>query len=167
MKDTFYAAGCQDVPCNSTAGIPEALSIAKEAEYVIVVAGLDLSQETEDLDRYSLLLPGHQMALIRAVASVSKKPVVLVLTGGGPVDVSFAEGDQQIASIIWIGYPGETGGKALSQILFGEYNPGEYDSESTFRSCIIVDDVLVHQYAANYMSFLGMNKDVTARNLMK
>nr|XP_027075210.1 probable beta-D-xylosidase 6 isoform X3 [Coffea arabica] len=124
VKDTFYAAGCQDVPCNSTAGIPEALSIAKEAEYVIVVAGLDLSQETEDLDRYSLLLPGHQMALIRAVASVSKKPVVLVLTGGGPVDVSFAEGDQQIASIIWIGYPGETGGKALSQILFGEYNPG-------------------------------------------
>lgn len=124
VKDTFYAAGCQDVPCNSTAGIPEALSIAKEAEYVIVMAGLDLSQETEDLDRYSLLLPGHQMALIRAVASVSKKPVVLVLTGGGPVDVSFAEGDQQIASIIWIGYPGETGGKALSHILFGEHNPG-------------------------------------------
>lgn len=124
VKDTFYAAGCHDVPCNSTAGIPEALSIAKEAEYVIVVAGLDLSQETEDLDRYSLLLPGHQMALTKAVASVSKKPVVLVLTGGGPVDVSFAKGDQQIASIIWIGYPGETGGKALSQILFGEYNPG-------------------------------------------
>ncbi|KAL2551702.1 putative beta-D-xylosidase 6 [Forsythia ovata] len=124
VENIYYAAGCKDIPCNSSSSFAEALSIAREAEYVIVVAGLDLSQETEDLDRYSLLLPGHQTELVTAVASLSRKPLILVLTGGGPIDVSFADGDPRIASILWIGYPGETGGRALSDIIFGHYNPG-------------------------------------------
>ncbi|PSR87864.1 Beta-D-xylosidase [Actinidia chinensis var. chinensis] len=125
VKKTSYAAGCLDgVPCTSNAGFMEAVSIAEEADFVIVVAGLDLSQETEDHDRYSLLLPGYQMALVTTVAAVSQKPLVLVLTGGGPLDVSFAEGDPRIASILWIGYPGEAGGKALAEVIFGDYNPG-------------------------------------------
>lgn len=85
-----------------------------------------MSQESEDHDRNSLLLPGKQMALVSSVAAASKKPVILVLTGGGPLDVSFAEEDPRIASIIWIGYPGEAGGKALAQVIFGDYNPGWY-----------------------------------------
>ncbi|XP_022894659.1 probable beta-D-xylosidase 6 [Olea europaea var. sylvestris] len=124
VENTYYAAGCEDIPCNSSSGFAEALSIATEAEYVIIVAGLDLSQETEDHDRYSLLLPGYQTELINSVAASSKKPLILVLTGGGPIDVSFAKGDLRIASILWIGYPGETGGRALSDIIFGHYNPG-------------------------------------------
>ncbi|KAL2241468.1 UNVERIFIED_CONTAM: putative beta-D-xylosidase 6 [Sesamum indicum] len=124
VNNIHHAAGCPDIPCNSTTDFAEALSVAKRAEYVIIVAGLDLSQETEDHDRYSLLLPGHQMALVTAVAAVSRKPLILVLTGGGPIDVSFAVGDPHIGSILWIGYPGETGGKALSDIIFGHYNPG-------------------------------------------
>ncbi|XP_057784335.1 probable beta-D-xylosidase 6 [Salvia miltiorrhiza] len=124
VKDIYHAAGCQDVSCNSTAGFAEAVSAAKKSDYVIVVAGIDLSQETEDHDRYSLLLPGYQMELVTAVAAVSKNPVILVLTGGGPLDVSFAVGDPRVGSILWIGYPGETGGTALSQIIFGHYNPG-------------------------------------------
>ncbi|CAK9155654.1 unnamed protein product [Ilex paraguariensis] len=124
MQKTSCAIGCPDIACNTSNGFMEALSIAEEAEVVIVVAGLDLSQEREDQDRYSLLLPGYQMSLITTVAAVTKKPLVLVLTGGGPIDVSFAEVDPQIASILWIGYPGETGGKALSEVIFGDYNPG-------------------------------------------
>ncbi|KAJ8434078.1 hypothetical protein Cgig2_007593 [Carnegiea gigantea] len=54
--------------------------------------------------------------------SVSKGPLILVLTGGGPLDVSFAKGDAKIASILWAGYPGEGGGKALAQVVFGDYN---------------------------------------------
>ncbi|XP_047982689.1 probable beta-D-xylosidase 6 [Salvia hispanica] len=124
VKDIYHAAGCQDVSCNSTVGFAEALSAARQSDYVVVVAGIDLSQETEDHDRYSLLLPGFQMELVTAVAVVSKKPIILVLTGGGPLDVSFAVRNPQIGSILWIGYPGETGGTALSQIIFGNYNPG-------------------------------------------
>ncbi|GFP91447.1 probable beta-d-xylosidase 6 [Phtheirospermum japonicum] len=126
VNNVYQAAGCRDVPCNSSVDLVEALSVAKHAEYVIVVAGLDLSQETEDRDRYSLLLPGYQMELVTAVAAVSRKPLMLVLTGGGPIDVSFAVEDPRIGSILWIGYPGETGGTALSDIIFGYYNPGLY-----------------------------------------
>lgn len=121
-----YATGCLDVACDSTDGFAEAVSIAKRANYVVVVVGLDLSQETEDLDRYSLILPGNQMTLVNKLAGVSKKPLVLVLTGGGPLDISFAKKDPRIASVLWVGYPGEEGGKALSEIIFGDYNPGLY-----------------------------------------
>lgn len=124
MKKTSYASGCSDVSCDSDTGFGEAVAIAKGADFVIVVAGLDLSQETEDKDRVSLSLPGKQKDLVSHVAAVSKKPVILVLTGGGPVDVTFAKNDPRIGSIIWIGYPGETGGQALAEIIFGDFNPG-------------------------------------------
>ncbi|PIA54809.1 hypothetical protein AQUCO_00901003v1 [Aquilegia coerulea] len=120
----YYTAGCIDVACQSTDGFAEAVRIARMADVVVVVAGLDLSQETEDRDRVSLLLPGKQMDLIAAVAVASKRPMVLVLTGGGPIDVSFAKEDARIASILWVGYPGEAGGLALAEIIFGKYNPG-------------------------------------------
>ncbi|KAG7608778.1 Fibronectin type III-like domain [Arabidopsis suecica] len=124
VKKTSYASGCSDVSCDSDTGFGEAVAIAKGADFVIVVAGLDLSQETEDKDRVSLSLPGKQKDLVSHVAAVSKKPVILVLTGGGPVDVTFAKNDPRIGSIIWIGYPGETGGQALAEIIFGDFNPG-------------------------------------------
>lgn len=122
-KTISYAFGCRDVPCDSDDGFAEAIDIAKEADFVVVVAGLDTTLETEDLDRVSLLLPGKQMDLVSHVAAASKRPVILVLTGGGPLDVSFAETNQLIASILWVGYPGEAGGKALAEIIFGEFNP--------------------------------------------
>ncbi|KAJ8545940.1 hypothetical protein K7X08_018523 [Anisodus acutangulus] len=114
-------------PGGTYSGVPCKLKSIREerkADYVIVVAGLDLSQETEDHDRYSLLLPGYQTKLVTTLAAVSKKPIILVLTGGGPVDVSFAEKDPRIAGILWVAYPGETGGKALSEIIFEYQNPG-------------------------------------------
>nr|VDD34129.1 unnamed protein product [Brassica oleracea] len=124
VKKTSYASGCSDVACDSPAGFKEAVAIAKGADFVIVVAGLDLTQETEDKDRVSLSLPGKQRDLVTSIAAASKKPVILVLTGGGPVDVTFAKTDPRIGSIVWIGYPGETGGQALAEILFGDFNPG-------------------------------------------
>ncbi|XP_027361097.1 probable beta-D-xylosidase 6 [Abrus precatorius] len=122
-KTISHALGCHDVPCDSDDGFAEAIDIAKQADFVVIVAGLDATQETEDHDRVSLLLPGKQMDLVSSVAAASKSPVILVLTGGGPLDVSFAERNQQIASILWVGYPGEAGGKALAEIIFGEFNP--------------------------------------------
>ncbi|KAE8675646.1 putative beta-D-xylosidase 6 [Hibiscus syriacus] len=124
VKKASFASGCSDVPCESDARFNEAILTAKEADFVIVVAGLDLSQETEDLDRVSLLLPGKQMALVSSVAAASDRPIILVLTGGGPLDVSFAEGNPNVASILWVGYPGEAGGKALADVVFGDFNPG-------------------------------------------
>ncbi|KAF7809507.1 putative beta-D-xylosidase 6 [Senna tora] len=122
-KRISYASGCFDVSCSSEDGFDKAIHTAEEADYVVIVAGLDTTQESEDLDRVSLLLPGKQASLVSSVAAASKCPVILVLTGGGPLDVSFAERNPQIASILWVGYPGEAGGKALAEIIFGEANP--------------------------------------------
>nr|AMN14869.1 putative beta-Xylosidase [Nepenthes mirabilis] len=118
-----YHPGCNGVACSS-ALINDAVNIANEAEYVVLIMGLDQSQEREDHDRVDLVLPGKQKNLIIAVARAAKKPVVLVLVCGGPLDVSFAEDDDNIGSILWVGYPGEAGGVALAQIIFGDHNPG-------------------------------------------
>ena len=91
-----------------------------------MVAGLDLSQEDEERDRTSLLLPGKQMDLISAVSSASERPIILILLGGGPIDVSFAKVNPQIGSILWIGYPGEAGGQVVAEIIFGKFIPGLY-----------------------------------------
>ncbi|XP_043709942.1 probable beta-D-xylosidase 6 [Telopea speciosissima] len=124
IEKTSYAPGCLDIQCTVHNGLTEAIQNAKEADVVIVVVGLDLSQENEERDRFSLLLPGKQTDLISAVADSSKTPILLILTGGGPLDVSFAKDDPRIAGIIWVGYPGETGGQALAELIFGEFNPG-------------------------------------------
>ncbi|GMH25277.1 hypothetical protein Nepgr_027120 [Nepenthes gracilis] len=64
VQNTSYVDGCLDIPCVFTSEFDEAVQLAKQADYVIVVVGLDLSQETEDKDRVSLLLPGKQMVPI-------------------------------------------------------------------------------------------------------
>ncbi|PKI48766.1 hypothetical protein CRG98_030848 [Punica granatum] len=122
-KDTRFEQGCDSVAC-TTASVDRAVEIAKSADRVVMFMGLDQTQEREELDRVDLVLPGKQQQLIEAVALASKKPIVLVLLCGGPVDVSFARNEANIGSILWAGYPGEAGGIAISEIIFGEHNPG-------------------------------------------
>ncbi|ERM94189.1 hypothetical protein AMTRI_Chr04g251510 [Amborella trichopoda] len=124
VKHTQFAHGCDLVACTSEALIDEAVNVARAADHVVLVMGLDQSQEREELDRVSLSLPGHQERLITMVSQAAKKPVVLVLLCGGPVDVSFAKRNSKIGAMVWAGYPGEAGGTALAEIIFGEHNPG-------------------------------------------
>ncbi|RZC87695.1 hypothetical protein C5167_028150 [Papaver somniferum] len=124
VRDTFYHPGCGSVACNSSVSIDQAVKLAKSVDNVIMVMGLDQTEEQEELDRIDLLLPGQQRALITSVAKAAKRPIVLVILSGGPVDIAFAKRDRKIGSIIWAGYPGEAGGAALAQIVFGDHNPG-------------------------------------------
>lgn len=126
VKDTRYLAGCQDVACNSSS-IDEAVQLARSVDYVVLFMGLDQSQETEAHDRIDLVLPGTQVDLITSIAKVAKKPVILVLLCGGPVDVDFVKYDPKIGAVLWAGYPGQAGGTAIAQILFGEHNPGNFN----------------------------------------
>ncbi|KAL6962665.1 putative beta-D-xylosidase 7 [Sarracenia purpurea var. burkii] len=123
VEKIMYHPGCNAVNCTSVS-IDKAVEIAKGADYVVLVMGLDQTQERESQDRDNLVLPGNQQSLIASVAEAAKKPVVLVLLCGGPVDVSFAKEDPRIGSILWAGYPGEAGGIALAEIIFGDHNPG-------------------------------------------
>ncbi|KAL0440128.1 UNVERIFIED_CONTAM: putative beta-D-xylosidase 7 [Sesamum latifolium] len=123
VKKTKFHPGCEDVNCTSAA-TSQAVKLAKSADYVVLVMGLDQERESEELDREDLVLPGQQQSLVTSVAKAAKKPVVLVLHCGGPVDISFAKNNPKIGGILWAGYPGEAGGKAIAEIIFGDHNPG-------------------------------------------
>ncbi|XP_062197465.1 probable beta-D-xylosidase 2 [Phragmites australis] len=121
---TVHQAGCTDMACQGNQPIAAAVDAASRADATIVVAGLDQKVEAEGLDRTSLLLPGRQAELISAVAKASKGLVILVLMSGGPIDIAFAQNDQRIAGILWAGYPGQAGGQAIADVIFGQHNPG-------------------------------------------
>lgn len=123
VKNTIYHRGCNWANCTE-ATIDQAVNIARKVDYVVLVLGLDQTQEREDFDRVQLGLPGKQDELIAAVAKAAKRPVVLVILSGGPVDISAAKYNGKIGSILWAGYPGQDGGTALAEIIFGDHNPG-------------------------------------------
>ncbi|KAK9110663.1 hypothetical protein Sjap_018723 [Stephania japonica] len=123
VSNTLYHQGCDYVNCTSVS-ISNAVDLAKSVDYVVLVMGLDQTQEREEKDRVDLVLPGKQASLILSVAEAAKKPVILVILSGGPVDVSFAKYNKNIGAIVWAGYPGEAGGIALAEIIFGDHNPG-------------------------------------------
>lgn len=122
VKNVRFLAGCNSAAC-SFAATGQAVALASSSDHVILFMGLSQEQEKEGLDRTSLLLPGKQQSLITAVASAAKRPVILVLLTGGPVDVTFAQSNPKIGAILWAGYPGQAGGLAIARVLFGDHNP--------------------------------------------
>lgn len=97
--------------------IQHAVRIAKQSDVAVIVAGI---HEGEFQDRGILSLPGHQEALINAVAETGK-PVVVLLVGGSAITMNNWLDKVDAVADIW--YPGEEGGNAVAQILFGDYNP--------------------------------------------
>ncbi|HJU53306.1 MAG TPA: glycoside hydrolase family 3 C-terminal domain-containing protein, partial [Pyrinomonadaceae bacterium] len=98
---------------------PEALKLASMADAVVVAAGFDYETESEGSDRTFRLPPG-QDALIQQITAANKNTIV-VLTGGGGSDMTAWLDSAPAVLQAW--YPGQEGGTALAQILFGEVNP--------------------------------------------
>ena len=90
-----------------------------ESDAVIVCVGFDPGNEGEGSDR-TFRLPGGQDALLEEVASLNKN-VIVVLSAGGGVDMTRWIDKVPVLLDAW--YPGQEGGRALSQILFGEVSP--------------------------------------------
>jgi beta-glucosidase len=111
--------------------IDEAVNAARQADVVVVVLGLSAALEGEEMtvstegfrggDRTDISLPKGQEALLRAV-SATGKPVVLVLLNGSALAVNWAS--ENVSAIVEAWYPGEEGGTAIADVLFGSYNPG-------------------------------------------
>lgn len=99
------------------AAIDSAVRIARESDVAVIVAGIE---EGEFRDRASLRLPGHQEAMIRAVAATGT-PVVVVVVGGSPVVMGEWLDEAQAVLVAW--YPGDGGGDAVSQVLSGAVSP--------------------------------------------
>lgn len=100
--------------------ISAAIADAKQAEVVIMGLGERQGISGEGFDRSNLDLPGNQEQLLEAVAAAGK-PVVLVLENGRPLTIDWAK--QHIPAILEAWYPGEYGGLAIAETLFGDNNP--------------------------------------------
>lgn len=98
-----------------------AVEAAKQAQVAILCVG-DKAEETsgENFDRTSLDLPGNQLALVKAVYETGT-PVVLVMQSGRPVSCTWEQ--KHIPAILQCWYPGERGGYAIADTLFGDNNP--------------------------------------------
>jgi len=120
-----YAPGCLDVLCANSSGFAAATALAAGADVVLLMVGLDLSVEAEGLDRYNLTLPGMQPALVDAVLAAAQPGavVIMVLLSGGCVDVSPWVSDARLRAILWAGYPGQSGGRAIADTIWGRHAP--------------------------------------------
>ena len=100
--------------------LDNAISLAKESDLVILVVGSNNALEEELHDRTSISLLPEQHQLIKSVYKANKN-IVLVLINGSPVSIEW-EADN-IPAILEAWYPGQEGGKAIADIIFGDHNP--------------------------------------------
>jgi beta-glucosidase len=98
---------------------PDARRIAKQADAAIVAVGFDPASESEAFDR-TYDLPWGQEALIEAVAAVNPKTVVTVTSGGGYATSRWLD---KVPALLQNWYPGQEGGTAIAQVLFGQHSP--------------------------------------------
>eukprot|EP01064_Diplonema_japonicum_P011618 TRINITY_DN19024_c0_g1_i1.p1 TRINITY_DN19024_c0_g1~~TRINITY_DN19024_c0_g1_i1.p1 ORF type:complete len:764 (+),score=144.53 TRINITY_DN19024_c0_g1_i1:48-2294(+) len=131
---TIYSLGC-DTNCVDRSGFAEAREAASIADATVLVIGISTEQEAEGRDRSSIALPGAQEDLITEVVSASRGPVMVVVMAGGSVDFSVAKESSKVDSILWVGYPGQSGGQAIADALFGRVNPsGRLPATQYFKS---------------------------------
>ncbi|KAI0095676.1 glycoside hydrolase family 3 protein [Hypoxylon sp. NC0597] len=116
----------------------DVLEAAKASDVVIYVGGIDQNVEAEQNDRRTLAWNETQADLIKSISGLSKT-FILVQTGGGQLDDSAWLDNDGVSAILWVGYPGQEGGNAIADVLFGRVAPA--------------GRLPVTQYPASYVSF--------------
>lgn len=125
--------GAEVIPCGGGSGavdplytvsLKEGLQLlgarfSEKADVEIVALGFDKTTEKENHDR-TFALPDGQETFVEEARARGRK-VILIVNAGGAVDLSLIEG--RVSAILWAWYPGQEGGKALAEILYGKVNP--------------------------------------------
>lgn len=114
----------QSLPFSSSSSLPSAgTKLTGCPSLVFLLQGEKPSDEAEGHDRTSLLYPGNQNDLINAVSKAAAgKPITVITMGGGPIDVTLIKNNSAIQSLVWCGYPGQSGGTAIADAIFGTTN---------------------------------------------
>jgi hypothetical protein len=142
----------------------KAVATAASADAAIVFVGTDENTATEEADRLSLVLPGNQVELIKAVAAANPNTIVVMQTLGC-VEVEAFKNLQNIPGIIWVGYNGQAQGEGIASILFGEANPGGKLNGTWYKSGNDLPDITDYTLRGgagkNGRTFWYFNKDVS------
>ncbi|MBR1547315.1 MAG: glycoside hydrolase family 3 C-terminal domain-containing protein [Prevotella sp.] len=150
----MYAQGCDvNNSTRSQALFDEATAMAAQADVVLLALGTDLSVSDESRDRSSLGLPGVQQQLLQAVYAVNPKCVVLLNTCSS-LTVNWAQ--QNVPAILATWYDGQEQGRAISDVIFGDYTPSGkltstwYASQSDLPSNLLQYDIRKNHYTYMY-----------------
>jgi beta-glucosidase len=123
----LYEKGCEFTSPDNYEG-EKACAAARQSDVVVMVLG-DCTQENDKInynttgenhDYASLTLPGRQEELLKQV-SMTGKPVILLLQAGRPYNINVARELCKALMVIWL--PGQEGGRAAADALFGDFNP--------------------------------------------
>lgn len=115
----------------------EALEHAANADLIIYVGGITPAQEGEGFDRDSIELPQVQTQLIEALYDTNK-PMVMVNCSGSAIALTWE--DEHLPAILQAWYPGQNGGQAVAEALFGEINPSGHLPLTFYRSTVDLPD---------------------------
>lgn len=144
--------------------VTPAVEAARKSDVVVFFMGLSPRIEGEEMDlelagfksgdRTDILLPQVQTDLMKKVAALGK-PMVLALIGGGAM--AFPWENDHIPAVLYAGYPGECGGQAIADVLFGDYNPSGRLPVTFYRSIADLPEFEnYHMTGRTYRFFEGM-----------
>lgn len=126
LPGAVYAPGCDEKGNTTDALLQEVQNAARKAETVVVFAGLPAQCESEGFDRDNLKMPeGHRKMI--EVAAQANPNIVVVLLCGSVVECPWAD---KVKAILYMGLPGQAGGEAIADLLYGRANPGGKLAES-------------------------------------
>lgn len=142
----------------------ETIALAESADVAILFVGTDEKTATEEADRLTLLLPGNQVELIKAVAAVNPNTIVVMQTLGC-VEVEEFKNLANVPGIIFTGYNGQAQGDAIASILFGEANPGGKLNATWYKTVKDLPDITDYTLRGgngkNGRTFWYFDKDVS------
>lgn len=117
----------------TTSGLGKTIKTANMSDIIIYIDGLDPSDETEEYDRNTLSWTGYQLDLIGNLAELGK-PMIVVRMGGGQLDDSPLLKNPNISALFTAGYPGQSGGQAIIDVLTGVAAPAGRLPETQYPS---------------------------------
>ncbi|KAH9897322.1 glycoside hydrolase family 3 protein [Xylariomycetidae sp. FL2044] len=138
----------------TTTGWPEALEAAAAADVILYLDGPNEDDESEGHDRNLIRWSGERLDLLGQLASLGK-PFILIQMGGGQRDDAPLLSNPNVSAVVWAGYPGQSGGDAILNVLTGAVAPA--------------GRLPITQYPARYvddvpMTDMGLRPNATSGN---
>ena len=119
VRHAVYAPGDDENGGTGDELIAEAVSAAKACDIAVIFSGLPDKYESEGFDREDMRMPEGRVRLIEAVAKANPNTVV-VLFSGSVIECPWADA---VKGILYMGLPGQAGGEAAADLLYGRANP--------------------------------------------
>ena len=140
--NVIFAEGCKTIG-DDRSGFAAAMNAASRAQKIVLFIGENWEWSGEASSRSSIQVPGVQTELLQKLRTLNK-PIVVVLMNGRPLDLT--RENELADAMLETWYAGTMGGKAITQVLYGDYNPS---GKLTMTFPMNLGQVPVYYYAKN------------------